>query len=205
MIKLNFLKKTKNKLSVKHNILLVFATGVVCFISCNKKQSYKDIVAFEMDRGVKYDSLFNGLYFGMPMDDFYQHSFVMNQKGIFFQNNFNVEVIIYYDDVFSSPVDFVFFPEGSNHTIQKIKGTYVFRKWSPFTKQYNSGTLLEEVKEKLQEFYGGREFIKIKHPQKHWPYAYAKIDGNRKIILSRTFDDQKVEVYFENLEMTYKE
>ena len=167
--------------------------------SCKEEQTLEKIEADEMERDVKVDSLFYGIHFGMTMQDFYDHSYDMNQEGVFFQNNMNVEVIIHYDDDFTAPVDFVFFPDTSYPTIQKIDGYMMFRQWAPFTKDYPASKLQGELKEKMEEWYGGREFIKIPHPKGHWPYAYAKVDGNRKIVLYRSFDDQKVEVVFENL------
>ena len=173
--------------------------------SCNEKLTLDEVVTEEMARNIKVDSLFYGLYFGMTMQDFYDHSFDMNQEGIFFQNNMSAQVIIRYDEDFSVPVDFVFFPDTSFPSIQKINGYMMFRQWSPFTKEYPASKLQEELKEKMEEWYGGRDFIKIAHPKRHWPYAYAKVDGNRKIVLYRSFDDQRVEVVFENLNTTQKE
>ncbi|MFS4418005.1 hypothetical protein [Maribacter sp. 2307ULW6-5] len=174
-------------------------------LACNGKPTLAEVEAEELARNVAFDSLFYGLHFGMTMQDFYDHSYDMNQEGIFFQNNMNVEVIIHYDEDFSSPVDFVFFPDTSYPTIQKVDGYMMFRQWAPFTKEYPASKLQEELKEKMEEWYGGREFIKIEHPKGHWPYAYAKVDGNRKIVLYRSFDDQKVEVVFENLNAKHKE
>lgn len=193
MIKSKFFRKI-TKISFGLVLCLLILTH-----ACNRKQSLRKVVAEEMARNVKVDSLFYGLYFGMTLQDFYDHSFEMNQQGIFFQNNMNVEVIIKYDDDFSSPVDFVFFPETFYPTIQKIDGHMMFRQWAPFTKVFTASKLQEEVKEKMEEWYEGRDFIKIAHPKGHWPYAYAKVDGNRKILLYRSFDDQKLEVVFENL------
>lgn len=201
MIKSKFLKKI-----VKLSFSLVLAIGLLVITGgCDQKQTFEEVVTEELARNVKFDSLFYGLHFNMPMKEFYDHSFDMNQKGIFFQNNMNVEVIIHYDKDFSAPVDFVFFPDTSFPTIQKVDGHMMFRQWAPFNKEYPASKLQEELKKKMEDWYGGRDFIKIKHPKGHWPYAYVKVDGNRKILLYRSFDDQKVEVAFENLDTTYSQ
>ena len=76
----------------------------------------------------------------------------------------------------------------------------MFQHWTPFTKEHSAAVLLEEVIDKMQEWYPGRDFIQIDDPNDLWPYAYAKVDGNRKIVLYRSFDDQKVHAVFENLD-----
>ncbi len=195
MTVLQYSKKVNNLFKVACFVLVAAA-----IIGCAEKQTYDEIVAEEMASGIKKDSLFHGLYFNMSLRDFYQHCFEMNQKGIFFQNDFNVEIITHYEEDFSAPVDFVFFPEERGPTIQKVIGYMKYSRWAPFSEKYSSGRLLEEVKAELEEWYPGRSFIKIAHPEGHWPYAYVKVDGNRKIMLYRSFEDQKVEMIFENLD-----
>ncbi|PXX24009.1 hypothetical protein C7972_11760 [Arenibacter sp. ARW7G5Y1] len=193
------LKYLRNRIKYRNILFLAFGT-IMLLESCNRKQSLDEIIIHEKERGVKYDSLFHGLYFGMKMKSFYDHCFDMNQKGLFFQNGFNLEVIIKYEKEFSAPVDFVFFPKGPYQTIEKIEGSFMFQHWTPFTKEHSAAVLLEEVIDKMQEWYPGRDFIQIDDPNDLWPYAYAKVDGNRKIVLYRSFDDQKVHAVFENLD-----
>jgi hypothetical protein len=195
MTKSKFLKEITKIFSKVIGVLILFGL----LFGCTQKKTFDEVVAEELGRNVTHDSLFYGLHFNMTMQDFYDHSYVMNQKEIFFQNNMNVEVIVHYEEEFSAPVDFVFFPDTSFPTIQKVRGHMMFRQWAPFTKKYPASKLQEEIKEKMEEWYLGRDFMKIEHPKGHWPYAYAKVDGNRKITLYRSFDDQKVVVIFENL------
>lgn len=194
---LKYLKKTNKSISILVEIVVVLGL----LTGCNNKQSLEDIIKYESESGVKYNNLFHGLYFGMPMDNFYDHCFQMNQKGVFFQNGLNVEVIVKYENEFSAPVDFVFFPQGTYQSIERIDGSFMFQHWSPFSKEYRASGLIEELVEKMQDWYPGRDFVRIDHPKALWPYAYAKVDGNRKIVLYQSFDDQKVHVTYENLDV----
>lgn len=186
----------KRKIDVK----IYFWFILLLMMGCTGKPSYDELVSRELARGVKVDSLFHGIYFNMTMESFYDHSYKMNQKGIFFQNDLNVEVVVHYDEGYSHPVDFVFFPEGPFRSIQRMRGYMKYQKWSPFTKTLTAKKLQEEVRKNFETQYGGQKFIEIPHPKGFWPTAYVKVDGNRKILLYRSFDDQRVEMEFENLD-----
>ncbi len=192
------------KMGSSNKIFWAVSMFTILILACAHRQTYNEVVAEELARKVRFDSLFHGLYFDMPMTEFYEYGYEMNQKGIFFQNAMNVEVIVHYDDEYSSPVDFVFFPDEKYPSIQIIRGYMKYRRWSPFAKDLTAAKLQEEIKEIFEKRYGGRQFMKIVHPEGHWPYAYVKVDGNRKILLYRSFDDQKVELVFENLDNMFE-
>src|SRR5690349_16085291 len=44
---------------------------------------YKRLEEKELSSGVRYDSLFKGLYLSMPFDDFREYCMTMHMKGIF--------------------------------------------------------------------------------------------------------------------------
>ena len=167
--------------------------------ACNNRTSYAELVSQELARESAVDSLLLGLYFDMPMERFFSYCFEMNQKGVFFQYGGRSQVLHTYEHEFSTPVDFVFFPVGGHAAIQQLEGTMTFKNWAPFSKEFTAGKLQEEVKVFLEKQLGGRPFIQVDHPQGYWPYAYVKVDSNRKILLYRSFDDQKVHLVFENL------
>jgi len=149
----------------------------------------------------RYDSLFMGIYLSMPMQDFYDHAYELNQQKIFFKNPGSTDIRYTYETEFRSPVHFVFFPRGGHQTVQKISGHMYYENWSPFSKAFNAGRLQEEVKAFMEAKYGGSPFKKEEHPKRYWPYSYVKTDGNRKIHLYRSFDDSKLQVVFENLDL----
>ena len=185
-------------------LIVTMIASIMC-THCAESPSYEEIVARELSSGERHDSLFMGIHLNMHMQTFYDHCFEMNQKGLFFKKPGSVDVMYTFEEDFSAPVEFVFFPHGGHVLIQEVRGHMIYKKWTPFTKEFNAEKLQEELKEKMEEWYGGRPFIKMDHPQGYWPYSYVKIDGNRKIQLYRSFDDSKVEVVFENLDRRWKE
>jgi len=184
------------------SLFLFSISLVILFLinSCADDLSpYEKLVVREKNSGERHDSVFMGVYLEMPMQQFYDHCFELNQRGVFYKNPGSVDVRYTFEDEFSSPVVFVFFPEGGHQSIQKVKGQMFYKNWAPFAKKFAAEYLQEELKEKMESWYPGNSFLRVPHPHGYWPYSYVKVDGNRKIHLFRSFNDGKVEVVFENL------
>ena len=184
------------------NILSLKVAGLFFLVAagCVEGGSYEDILKQELARGVSHDSLFYGLSFNMTWEEFYDHSFEMNQKGIFFQNGMNLEVQIRLEEGFKHPVILNFFPVSDvSNLINGIDGKFQYQNWAPFNDTFSGRALEKELARNLEKWYGGRAFMQIPHPQKYWEHALVKIDGNRQITLMRAFDDSYVEVKFEDL------
>ena len=183
------------------NILNLSVAGLFFLVcaGCVEETSYEDILKQELSRGVVRDSLFYGLRFNMTWEEFYDHSFEMNQKEVFFQNGMNLEVQIKLKEGFKHPVIFNFFPVSTNNLINQVDGKFQYQNWAPFNDTFSARHLEKELACNMEKWYGGRTFIEIPHPKKYWKHALAKIDGNRQITLMRAFDDSYVEVKFEDL------
>jgi len=194
---MRFLEVMKG-LSLSNLLVRLLVISVLC-IQCAESPSYEEVVDRELSSGERHDSLFMGIHLNMHMQTFYDHCYDLNQKRVFFKKEGSVNVQYTFQKAFSSPVDFVFFPQGGHTLIQKVKGYMIFQKWAPFTNEFTAGKLQEQLKEEMESWYGGRPFIQVEHPLGYWPYSYVKVDGNRKIQLYRSFDDSKVEVVFEDL------
>lgn len=167
--------------------------------ACRQEVSYATLVSQELARDTQADSLWLGLRFNMPMEEFFIYCFNQNQKGEFFQHSGSSEVIYTFEDEFKAPVDYVFFPAGGTAAIQQLEGTMVYQAWAPFSREFTAEHLQEEVIGYLEDQFGGRPFLAVDHPQEFWPQAFVKVDANRKILLYRSFDDRKLHVVFENL------
>ena len=64
-----------------------------CIISgCSPRSKYERRLKQELASGVRYDSLFMGLYFGMPEKEFYTHCWKLNIKGLIRQGESNTTV-----------------------------------------------------------------------------------------------------------------
>jgi hypothetical protein len=66
---------------------IIISAIVTC--GCSPKAKYDRKLRHELASGVRYDSLFMGIYFGMPEKAFYLHCWKLNQKGLIKQGESN--------------------------------------------------------------------------------------------------------------------
>ncbi len=160
---------------------------------------YQAMVKEEVESGKRVDELFEGLHFNMTLDRFEAHSFKMNQEGLFFQHGGSREVILYMDNQFDERVDFVFYPTFEREIIVGLSGYFWHPNWNGFRKELFASVLQEKLVIKLQEWLGGRPFIELPGASVPLEKKYAKVDGNRHIVLRINPDNRKVEILFTDL------
>lgn len=169
-------------------------------ISCSK--SYETVIKEELGRQVRYDSLFHDVYFEMPRKHFLEHAYEMNQCGIFFAQG-SGEIKIDFQDDFKYPVEFVFFPNFESEVISGLSGSFYYTYWNGFNREFWAIKLQLDLLQKMEDWYGGRPFIKIPGPDLAAGHAYAKIDGNRLIMLWNNIDNRRVMIMYSDLTKEY--
>jgi hypothetical protein len=149
------------------------------------------------------DSLFLGMYLGMPEKEFYDHCTELNKQQLITQGGGAVSVEYKMREDFDSPVTMRFFPTFVEGKIFEMPVTYHYPAWAPWNKQYQASVLLEEMLEKYKGWYG-EDFKLLNHHTQG--KVYYKIDGRRRINLF-VMDDQFVQAVFTDLktEKTLKE
>jgi len=165
-------------------ILLLLIPGFI-FSGCSPRAKYDRMLKKEMARGVRYDSLFLGLYFGMPEKDFYGHCWKLNQKGLIKQgeSNTTAELQLKNELVHEAVMDF--YPKFKDGKIAEMPVTFKYKGWAPWNKTLSSDKLQDAVEKWYEKIYG-KGFIKVKHPTHG--LAYVKIDGNRRITIFKEND-----------------
>ena len=182
------------------SVILMIITSVI-MISCSHAEltPYQAMIKEELNLGVRYDTLFNGLHFNMTSTRFYEHCFEMNQQGVFFQYGGSEGISIKYDQDFKYPVEFVFYPKFEKEQITELKGHFYYPQGNGFNKEFYAPRLQLELVKKIEEWYGGRPFLKVTGPDQYSGDAYAKIDGNRQIMLWNHSDNHQVMILFSDL------
>jgi hypothetical protein len=179
--------------------------GLFSFSSCSENLSYEEYVAVELSKGVYHDSLIYRIRFGMTYEEFDSYCLAMNKKKIFMPSHNGSAVRLRLQDGFDAPVYFDFFPTASvNKNISKLIASMTYQNFSYYDKKYEIDNLVPEAIAFFEKGYGGNEFFAIPHENKLLKYMYVKIDGNRKIILSPSFDGQMLNIVFENLTPGFK-
>lgn len=164
--------------------LFLFLTIGIIFTACESE--YSSTVKRELKTGVVYDDLILGLKLEQTQKDFYDHCWQLNKQGIVSQGSGNefAKHVMLLDSTAQEPnaVEMLFYGIFDEEKVMHgmhMKFSYV--KWSPWAKEFQSDVLLKELKEKYLKEYQGNPFIEISI--KDDVKAYAKVDGNREILI----------------------
>jgi hypothetical protein len=152
--------------------------------SCNFKSEYHNLVEREIKKGKINNDLILGFSFGMTKQEYYDRCTLLNKNKIITVGgyNFNPEQIL------SSPtnnkkIKMSFSPNfKEKKKIEELELRFSFLGWSHWNTDYQSGVLINQVKDSIFSWLPGNDFIEVsidgidKKP-------LVKIDGNRRIIL----------------------
>jgi len=175
---------------------------VLCLISvfsCNSDdRKYENVVASELSRGVRRDSLFQGIKLGMTSKEFYIHCWEMNKKGLFTDGKSNTAVLYRLNNhELKHPASLNFYPTFTNNRITQLWATFEYDGWAPWNKHLWSDSLMADVLALYKKWYNtGNPFLTI--TDKKRGTIYVKVDGNRRIIIGR-YNDIQVKVDYTDM------
>jgi hypothetical protein len=158
--------------------LLVSLTIIGFLIpGCSPKARYERKLKHELASGIRNDSLFLGLYLGMPDKDFYTRCWELNKKGLLRQGGTNTTVE-YHTKELKYPCKMDFYPSFVGGRISELPVRFMYSGWAPWNKELTSDKLQSDVLNWYKKAYG-TEFMEVEHPSKG--LAYVNINGNRRI------------------------
>jgi len=156
-----------------------FALIVALTMGCGKKARYDRMVQRELSSGIRNDTLFFGIYFGMTTKEFYAHCWKLNKEGLIRQGEHNLSVEHDFDEL-KHTAKMNFYPNFIEEKIYEMPVQFQYTGWSPWSKHMWSDSLQLDVLNLLQDWYG-EGFMEVEH-SKHGS-AFVKVDGNRRITL----------------------
>jgi hypothetical protein len=159
--------------------------SVFIISGCSPRAKYEHRLKHELASGVRYDSLFMGLYFGMPEKDFYLHCWQLNKKGLIRQGETNTTVYYVLKNQLQYPAAMDFYPKFMGGKIFEIPVRFKYVGWAPWNKNLTSDKLQANIVKWYEKVYG-KGFIEVKHPL-HGS-VFVKIDGNRRISIFKESD-----------------
>lgn len=164
----------------------------IAMASCTS--DYQKKVNEELASGVRYDSLFLGLKFGMSNKEFYTHCWELNRQELIIQGAENTTVK--YDlDGLNFPAEMNFYPDFYEDKIFQMPVTIAYEAFAPWNPDLSADTLQLDVLNLFEEWYG-KGFMKIESPERGT--AYVKVDGNRRITIFK-LDELDIHVLFTDL------
>jgi hypothetical protein len=181
------------QLNRTRSINWIFLSAVISILvlnACKKGNKLDQTIQTELDKGVRQDSLFLGLKFGIDMKEFYSHCRELNVQGIVKEGPTNMSVEYLFKDSLNNPIAFNFYAHRNvdrNGLIRQYDTSFYYYAWA-LNRHLYSDVLIKMLRPILMEWYGGNEpFVQIKDGKKH----IYKIDGNRMIDLF-IFDESTV-------------
>ena len=136
----------------------------------------------ELESGVRHDSLFLGISFGMTPEEFFAHCWELNKKGMMRQSNQNNAVYHEIDSTTTRKrMAMEFYPtfkEGDGIVEMPVIFKYV--GWAPWNKDLDRDKLLLDTKNLIEKWYGPG-FIPFGE-EKNLD-AWVRVDGNRRVLV----------------------
>lgn len=156
--------------------------------ACKKETKLEREIRTELESGVRYDSLFLGLEFGIDLQEFYDHCWELNRQELVKEGPRNMSVEYLFKDTLNNPIAFNFYAHRDGSGIVHQYNTSFYYYAFALNRHLYSDSLIKMLIPILMEWYGGNEpFVQIKDGKKH----IYKIDGNRMIDLF-IFDESTV-------------
>jgi hypothetical protein len=170
---------------MKNIIFLILVIGLG-FVSCETEEApktlYEKIEREELSKGIRKDSLFLGLTFGLKKSDFFLHCSDMNKDSIIAQG-MEGKPELHLKEELKYSCRMIFYPDFYDEKIWKIPVKFTYDAWAPWNRDYDATKLRSRVADLLMDWHGGNEFVKIPHQTD--TTALVKIDGNRRILIER--------------------
>ena len=174
------------------------------FLACEIESEYSKLLKKELKSGKSFNDLVLGLKIGQTKDDFFEICADLNKKKLITSGARNLypEYILYPKDSVENgkKIRMSFMGIFDNDRIMKgMDIRFNYYSWIAWREEYNSDNLIDEIKDTLQLWYPGNNFIEIdlKLDSKN-NLAYVKVDGNRQITMYK-IDGRDVAVIIEDV------
>jgi len=147
---------------------------------CTPKARYERMLKQETESGIRHDSLFMGLYLGMPEKEFYTRCWNLNRQGLVRQGASNNSVLYEMKNELKYPATMDFYPRFVEGKIAEMPVQFKYAGWAPWNKKLSAEKLETDVYDWYKTKYGSG-FLKVRHPKRGM--AYVQIKGNRRITI----------------------
>ncbi len=184
--------------------LAVFLLGIALLVaSCKKspEELYLRREKTELASGIRHDSLFAGLYLGMPKAEFREISLNRHVAKQFREGGQKSGSWVEYSlpNELSYPGAINFYPEFKDDRISELRAAVYYNADVEFRdRPFDKNKLLEEVLEMLGRWYGA-DFIRIPSPDAFKDDIFVSVMGNRRITVYNDGDHFSVALWFVDL------
>lgn len=179
-----------------YRLLYLFLFTFLVISGCNEKSEYDQLIERELATGKVYNELFLEYELGMPKEEFYDHSWELNRKGLVMQGPQNQTVQYDLDNELPHKATMYYYPDFYDGKIFQMRVRFKYNGWAPWNKNLSSDNLQMDVVNLLKDWYG-EGFIRFEGENngsdKH--HGYVKVDGNRRIVVTKLTDSEVLTVF----------
>jgi hypothetical protein len=170
---------------MKSYILFLGIVLSLCLSSCQKaeQKSLEAVEKQELAKGIRNNTLFLGLTFGMTPKEFFAVCWDMNKKGTLREAAGNMAAAYQLDKgEMNYPAEMTFYPKYTDDKISEMPIRFHYKGWAPWNEDLQSNKLILDVKKLMEKWYGsGGYFIS---PLPTGGKGIVKVDGNRRIVIT---------------------
>jgi len=166
--------------------LLIVITFLFYRCTDSPEAQYKALEKTELQSGVRYDSIFKGLYFGMKHQDFRDYCYLKNTVDHDFKmggpNTSWPESKL---NELNYPAAINFYPVFAKGVITEMNALIYYDNAVFKDGTFDKDSLLVDVITMMQRWYG-KPFLKIKSPYTYKDDIYVSVHGNRRVTVYPT-------------------
>jgi hypothetical protein len=182
---------------MRHYLYVLALIGLIsCKKEANKILSLPELEKAELATGIRYDSLFLGLRFGMTTKEFYAVCWDLNKAGLLREGVGNTTAVYQLDKgELKYPAELGFYPKTVDDKISEMPVVFSYKGWAPWNEDLQSKYLIIEVKKLMDKWYDTKMSIMQKADGSK---VLASVKGNRRIV-ANIVDDREVLVTISDL------
>ncbi|MFK7934172.1 MAG: hypothetical protein AB8G22_11735 [Saprospiraceae bacterium] len=177
--------------------ILFFLAIIVLAMSCVSGNEYEQMVKKGLRSGEKFNDLFLGVELGMSSDDFFDHAWDLNKKGVVKQGIGNMSVLYVIDSTdfegIHGDINMDFYPDFHEEQLHRMPMKFTYVAWAPWIKHRDDDHLEQDVLTILKTWYGD-DFLEVSDPDRG--SVHIKVDGNRQIKVRK--EERVVKVLMED-------
>jgi hypothetical protein len=144
--------------------------------------------------GIRNDSLFLGIHFGMTRKEFYDRCLQLNHDSLLTNGPTKYKILYKIQDTVGL-IEMHFYPDFEKDKIYQMPMLVNYENWAPWNRKMQPDSLQQRIKQMFDKWYGPG-FIKVKKDSAD--FAFVKVDGNRRITIYRETESE-VKVLFTDL------
>jgi hypothetical protein len=151
-----------------------------CLTAC--KSDYEQLLTRELSNGIRHDSVFRAIHFGMSKTSFFDYCRVQNKSGQFHHGS---EVagtsVMCFLPVGTDTLTMNFFPDFEQEKLCHLWAVFRYYDWTPWQPEKQASELVKVVLQVAQQWYGG-QFLALKTPKGN--DFWVNVQGNRRVLIS---------------------